>query len=125
MHANAMPSYAFVFMVFTLGNIGLPGTSGFVGEFLTLVGLFKENGFYAAIATLGVILSACYALYLYKRIMYGELVKESIKRISDLSMREKFCLYPLAIFVVFLGFYPNLVLDIFSPSLRILIGDLG
>ena len=118
---NNMPSYAFVFMIFTLGNIGLPGTSGFVGEFLTLVGLFKENAIFAALATLGVILSACYALFLYKRIMFGDLIKESIKRISDLSLREKFCLYPFVILIIFLGFYPLIVLNIFSPSLELLI----
>ena len=121
---NAMPSYAFVFMIFTLGNIGLPGTSGFVGEFLTLLGLFKENSVYAVIATIGVILSACYALYLYKRMMFGELVKESLKRISDVSIREKLCLYPLVILVVTLGLYPNIALNMFSPSLNILIEGL-
>ena len=121
---NIMPSYAFVFMIFTLGNIGLPGTSGFVGEFLTLLGLFKENIAYAVIATTGVILSACYALYLYKRMMFGELVKESLKRISDVSIREKLCLYPLAILVIVLGLYPNIALNMFSPSLKVLIEGL-
>ena len=121
---NNMPSYAFVFMIFTLGNIGLPGTSGFVGEFLTLIGLFKENAIYAALATLGVILSACYALFLYKRMIFGDLIKESIKRISDLSLREKFCLYPFVILIIFLGFYPLIVLNIFSPSLELLIESL-
>ena len=101
---NAMPSYAFVFMIFTLGNIGLPGTSGFIGEFLTLLGLFKVNSLYTVVATSGVILSACYALYLYKRMMFGELVKESIKRIADLSIREKFCLYPFVFLVILLEF---------------------
>ena len=121
---NIMPSYAFVFMIFTLGNIGLPGTSGFVGEFLTLLGLFKENSAYAVIATTGVILSACYALYLYKRMMFGELVKESLKRISDVSIREKLCLYPLAILVIVLGLYPNIALNMFSPNLKVLIEGL-
>ena len=121
---NIMPSYAFVFMIFTLGNVGLPGTSGFVGEFLTLLGLFKENSAYAVIATTGIILSACYALYLYKRMMFGELVKESLKRISDVSIREKLCLYPLAILVIVLGLYPNIALNMFSPTLKVLIEGL-
>ena len=121
---NIMPSYAFVFMIFTLGNVGLPGTSGFVGEFLTLLGLFKENSAYAVIATTGIILSACYALYLYKRMMFGELVKESLKRISDISIREKLCLYPLAILVIVLGLYPNIALNMFSPTLKVLIEGL-
>ena len=103
---NNMPSYAFVFMIFTLGNIGLPGTSGFVGEFLTLIGLFKENAIYAALATLGVILSACYALFLYKRIMFGDLIKESIKRISDLSLREKVLFISFCYLDNFSGFLP-------------------
>ena len=111
-------------MIFTLGKIGLPGTSGFIGEFLTLLGLFKVNSLYTVVATSGVILSACYALYLYKRMMFGELVKESIKRIADLSIREKFCLYPFVFLVILLGVYPNLMLNIFSPTLKVLIEGL-
>jgi NADH-quinone oxidoreductase subunit M len=85
---NRMPIFAFVFMVFTLANVGLPGTSGFIGEFLTLVGAFKANTWVAFLATIGVILSAAYALYLYRRMMFGPLEKRSLKAISDMGYRE-------------------------------------
>ena len=92
---NRMPLYAAVFMVFTLANVGLPGTSGFVGEFLTLLGAFQVNTWVAFFAATGVILSAAYALWLYRRVIFGALDKESLKAILDLSRREIAILAPL------------------------------
>ncbi len=92
---NRMPWYAFAFMVFTMANVGLPGTSGFVGEFLSLVGAFQANTWVAVLATTGVILSACYALWLYRRVIFGVLEKSSLAGILDLSLREKVLLVPL------------------------------
>src|SRR5207248_11114759 len=85
---NRMPLYALVFMVFTMANVGLPGTSGFVGEFMTLVGTFKVSIPTATAATLGVILSAAYALWLYRKVVFGELTKPSLASIKDLTLRE-------------------------------------
>ena len=82
---NRMPAYALIFMFFTMANVGLPGTSGFVGEFLTLVGMFQVNTWVAAVATSGVILSAAYALWLYRRVVMGDLIKESLRTITDMS----------------------------------------
>ncbi len=118
-----MPGYALVFMVFTMANVGLPGTSGFVGEFLTLMGLFRANTAFAAVATLGVILSACYALWLYRRVIFGALEKESLKALLDLSAREKVLLYPLAVLTIFFGVYPAPVLDVIGPSVDALLMD--
>ena len=103
---NRMPLYAAVFMVFTLANVGLPGTSGFVGEFLTLIGAFQVNTWVAFFATTGVILSAGYALWLYRRVIFGVLDKESLKGILDLSGREIAILAPLVVLTIFFGFYP-------------------
>ncbi len=113
---NRMPAYALVFMLFTMANVGLPGTSGFVGEFLTLVGIFQANTWVAAVATTGVILSASYALWLYRRVMFGQLIKESLKSISDMSLREKTIFAPLIVATILLGVYPSLVTDIIGPS---------
>jgi NADH-quinone oxidoreductase subunit M len=84
-----MPRYAVAFMVFTMANVGLPGTSGFVGEFLTLMGIFQVNTWFALFATLGVILSAAYALWLYRRVIFGVLEKESLKAMLDLSVAKR------------------------------------
>ncbi len=113
---NRMPTYAMVFMVLTLANVGLPGTSGFVGEFLSLLGVFNVSPIYAIFGAVGVILSACYGLLLYKRIMLGELIKENLKRIDDLSLREKFCLYPLVLLIVIFGVYPKPILETYGAS---------
>ena len=94
---NRMPIYAFVFMVFTMANVGLPGTSGFVGEFLTLLGAFKANTWVAFFATIGVILSAAYALYLYRRMIFGELEKPSLAGITDMNAREIIVMAPLVV----------------------------
>jgi len=116
-----MPVYALVFMMFTMGNVGLPGTSGFVGEFLTLAGAFKVNTWVAFFAALGVILSACYALYLYRRVVFGDLIKGSLKTIQDMGRREKLLFAPLVAAMVFLGVYPAAVLDIIGPSVAALV----
>ena len=118
---NRMPAYALVFMFFTMANVGLPGTSGFVGEFLTLVGLFHANTWVALFATTGVILSASYALWLYRRVVLGDLIKESLKAITDLSGREKAIFAPLVAMTLILGVYPSLVTDLIGPSVSALL----
>src|SRR5690606_2323403 len=106
-----MPQYAFAFMVFTMANVGLPGTSGFVGEFLTMIGIFQVNTWVGFFAAFGVIFSACYALWLYRRVIFGALTKDSLKGILDLNLREKVVLYPLIVLTVVFGFYPAPILD--------------
>jgi NADH-quinone oxidoreductase subunit M len=118
---NRMPAYALIFMFFTMANVGLPGTSGFVGEFLTLMGIFQVNTWVAAVAATGVILSAAYALWLYRRVVMGELVKEALKGISDMSLREKAVMAPLVAMTLLLGVYPALVTDRIGPSVAQLV----
>ena len=118
---NRMPAYALVFMFFTMANVGLPGTSGFIGEFLTLAGIFQVNTWVAAVATSGVILSAAYALWLYRRVVFGELIKESLRSITDMSAREKAIFAPLIAMTLLLGIYPSLVTDITGPSVASLV----
>jgi NADH-quinone oxidoreductase subunit M len=120
---NRMPAYALIFMFFTMANVGLPGTSGFVGEFLTLVGIFQTNTWVAAVAATGVILSAAYALWLYRRVVLGDLIKESLKAITDMDRREKAIFAPLIAMTLLLGVYPSLVTDIIGPSVAQLITD--
>jgi NADH-quinone oxidoreductase subunit M len=120
---NRMPIYAFVFMLFTMANVGLPGTSGFVGEFLTLLAAFKANTWVAFLATTGVILSAAYALYLYRRMIFGTLDKPSLKHISDMNTREVVVFAPLVILVVLLGFYPAPILDVTAVSVKNLVSN--
>jgi NADH-quinone oxidoreductase subunit M len=120
---NRMPAYALVFMFFTMANVGLPGTSGFVGEFLTLMGIFQVNTWVAAVATSGVILSASYALWLYRRVVFGDLIKEALKSITDMSGREKLIFTPLIAMTLILGIYPSLVTDIIGPSVTALVTD--
>ncbi len=120
---NNMPKYAVVFLVFTMANVGLPGTSGFVGEFLTLMGAFRANTWVAFFATTGVILSACYALYLYRRVIFGVLDKDSLKGLVDLSTREKTILYPLLVLVIFFGVYPAPVLNVTAASVDNLVNN--
>ncbi len=103
---HRMPIYAFCFMVFTMANVGLPGTSGFVGEFLTLLGAFKVNTWVAFFATFGVILSAAYALWLYRRMIFGVLDKPALKGITDMGPREIAIMAPLVILTILFGFYP-------------------
>jgi NADH-quinone oxidoreductase subunit M len=120
---NRMPLYAFVFMVFTLANVGLPGTSGFVGEFMTLIGTFKVSIPTATLATTGVILSAAYALWLYRRVVFGALVKPSLATIKDLTFRESLTLMPLVALTILFGFYPKPVLDMSASSVQQLVNN--
>jgi len=115
---NRMPAYALIFMFFTMANVGLPGTSGFVGEFLTLMGMFQYNTWIAAIATSGVIFSAAYALWLYRRVVFGQLIKEALKTIEDMTAREKWIMVPLVVMTLLLGVYPSLAIDVVSPSVE-------
>ena len=118
---NKMPAYAEIFMLFTMANVGLPGTSGFVGEFLTLVGIFQANTWVALVATAGVILSAAYALWLYRRVVMGDLIKESLRSIKDMTDREKAIFAPLVVMTILLGVYPSLVTDMIGPSVEALL----
>ena len=118
---NRMPAYALIFLFFTMANVGLPGTSGFIGEFLVLMGIFQVNTWVAMFATTGVILSAAYALWLYRRVVMGELLKESLKSITDMTTRERFIFVPLVFMTLLLGVYPALVLDIIGPSVAALV----
>ena len=118
-----MPAYALIFMFFTMANVGLPGTSGFVGEFLTLMGIFQVNTWVAAVATSGVILSAAYALYLYRRVVFGDLIKEALKSITDMTAREKAIFAPLVVMTLLLGVYPSLVTDMIGPSVEQLVTE--
>jgi NADH-quinone oxidoreductase subunit M len=118
---NRMPLYAAAFMVFTLANVALPGTSGFVGEFLTLIGTFRVNIWVATLATLGTILSAAYALWLYRRVIFGVLNKPRLVRIKDLDYREMITLGPLAVLTIIFGFFPKPVLDFSAASVAQLI----
>lgn len=118
---NRMPLYAFVFMVFTMANVGLPGTSGFVGEFLTLLGTFKVSIPTATVATLGVILSAAYALWLYRKVVFGVFDKPSLAGIKDLTLREGIILAPLVILTILFGVYPKPVLDMSAASVQQLV----
>jgi NADH-quinone oxidoreductase subunit M len=116
-----MPAFALVFMLFTMGNVGLPGTSGFVGEFLTLAGAYQASTWVAFFAAFGVILSAAYALWLYRRVVFGDLIKESLKTIRDMDRREKLIFAPLVAATIALGVYPAFVLDIIGPSVAALV----
>ncbi len=118
---DRMPIYAFCFMVFTMANIGLPGTSGFVGEFLTLLGAFKANTWVAFFATFGVILSAAYALWLYRRMIFGTLDKPQLKAITDMGPREIVVLAPLVFLTILFGFYPKPLLDVPASSVNLLV----
>ncbi|MGE0613032.1 MAG: NADH-quinone oxidoreductase subunit M [Hyphomicrobiales bacterium] len=120
---NRMPLYAFCFMVFTMANVGLPGTSGFVGEFLTLLAVFKVNTWVAFFATTGVILSAAYALWLYRRIIFGVLEKPALRAIADLNAREVAILAPLVILTILFGVYPAPLLDVMAVSAKKLATD--
>lgn len=114
--ANRMPIFAAVFMVFTMGNVGLPGTSGFIGEFLTLLAAFQVNTWVAIAATTGVILSAAYALWLYARVVFGELDKPSLAAIPDMNAREIFIMVPLIAATIGFGVYPKPVFDLMDKG---------
>ena len=118
---SVMPKYAVLFMVFTLAAIGLPGTSGFVGEFLILLGAFKKSFLVATIASLGVILGAAYMLWLYRRVIFGELINKDLLKMVDLNKSEIFILLSLAIPILFFGFYPEPLLNTIGTSISNLI----
>ena len=124
---SIMPKYAIVFMVFTLGALGLPGTSGFIGEFLVLMGAFKKNILVATIASLGVILGAAYMLWLYKRIIFGKLINEDVKKMVDLKRFEIVTLWLLVLPIIFFGFYPEPLINSIEVSVANVIdmNDLG
>jgi len=120
---NRMPVYALLFMLFTMANVGLPGTSGFVGEFLTIMGVYQVNTWVAFVAASGVILAASYALWLYRRVVFGDLIKESLKTITDMDRRERAIFAPLVVMTLLLGVYPALVTDVIGPSVTALVND--
>ena len=115
---HRMPSYALTFMFFMLASVGLPGTGGFIGEFLVLLGAFQVNAWVCALAALGVILGAAYMLYLYRRIIFGELTKDVLKNIADMSPREWAVFAPLIILTLWMGIYPLPFLDIMHVSVE-------
>ena len=118
---NKMPQYSVVFMIFMLASVGLPGTSGFVGEFLIILGAFQYNSFVALFAASGIVLGAVYMLYLYKNIIFGLLINEKLREIVDLNIREKFILYPLVIMVIIIGIFPNIFLEPMRLSIELII----
>jgi len=115
-----MPRYAVAFMVFTMANVGLPGTSGFIGEFLTMIGTFQVNTWVVFFAAFGVIFSAAYALFLYRRVIFGALTKDSLKGLLDLDAREIAVLVPLIVLTIFFGFYPAPILDATAASVNLI-----
>ena len=115
-----IPKYSILFMLFTLAALGLPGTSGFIGEFLILMGVFKDNFLVAVIASLGVILGAAYMLWLYKRVVFGKLVNKNLTKMVDLNKSEYFILSCLAIPTLFFGFYPDPLIN----TMEVSVGDL-
>ena len=120
---NILPKYSLVFAVFMLGAIGLPGTSGFVGEILILLGAFQKNFLVAILAAIGVILGAAYMLWMYKRVIFGKLEKKELSELKDLNLSEGSILFILAGLILFLGFYPNIILDTIHISVNKLIND--
>ena len=118
-----MPVYASFFLVFTMANIGLPGTSGFVGEFLTLIGAFTVDIYVALFATTGVILSAVYALWLYKRVFLGQIINDKLNVLEDISSRELFILAPFVLLIILFGFYPNMIIELTAESSTNLINN--
>ncbi len=120
---NILPKYSLVFAIFMLGAVGLPGTSGFVGEILVLLGAFQKNFLIAIIASIGLILGAAYMLWLYKRVIFGKLEKKEIAELKDLNFSEGLILFLLAGLTLFFGFYPNLILDTIEVSVDKLIND--
>ncbi|MBR1168937.1 NADH-quinone oxidoreductase subunit M [Bradyrhizobium liaoningense] len=120
---NRMPLYAMTFMIFTMANVGLPGTSGFVGEFMTLLGTFKVSIPTAFFATFGVILSAGYALWLYRKVVFGALVKPSLASMKDLTFRECLTLFPMIALTILFGVWPKPVLDMSAASVQQLVNN--
>jgi len=115
---NTMPKYSIIFMIFILAGLGLPGTSGFVGEFLVLIGAFKSNYLVSFFAATGVVLSACYSLWLYRRVVFGEISNDNVKSLKDVNQYELFTLLPLVFLAIVLGIFPNIILDTISVSVE-------
>ena len=115
---NTMPKYSIFFMVFILASLGLPGTSGFVGEFLVLMGVFKVNYLVSLLAATGVVLSACYSLWLYRRVVFGEVTNDNVRNLKDINKFEVMTLLPLLILTIVLGIFPNIILDTISTSVE-------
>ena len=118
---SVIPKYSILFMLFALASLGLPGTSGFIGEFLILMGAFKDNFLVAVIASIGVILGAAYMLWLYKRVVFGKLINEDLKKILDLNRSEYFILSCLAVPILLFGFYPDPLINTIEVSVTDLI----
>ena len=116
--ARRMPAYALVFMLFTMASVGLPGTAGFVGEFLVLVGAFKVSFWVAILGSTGMILGAVYALYLYRRVVFGALTRDDLKSILDLSPREIAIFVPLVGLTLWMGVYPSSFTQFFTASVH-------
>jgi NADH-quinone oxidoreductase subunit M len=118
---HRMPKYAAVFMIFTMASVGLPGTSGFIGEFLVMVGTFQANTWVAALITTGIILGAAYMLWLYRRVVFGPLVRAELKDILDMNRREVLIFAPLVLLVFWMGIYPASFLAFMTPAVEALI----
>jgi NADH-quinone oxidoreductase subunit M len=121
--ANNMPRYAVVFMTFMLASVGVPGTSGFVGEFLSLLGTFQVQNTVATLAATGLVLGAAYMLYLYRRVVFGTAPNEEVSRLPDMSRRELAVFLPLVVLVFWMGIYPSTFLNLVSASVESLIGN--
>jgi NADH-quinone oxidoreductase subunit M len=121
--ATSMPRFAVVFMVLTLAAVGLPGTSGFIGEFLVMQGAFLANSWYGLIAILGMVLGAAYMLWLYRRVFFGKIVHENVARLSDLSGRETIIMAPLLVFILWIGIHPATFRDVYAPTLNKVMSD--
>ena len=120
---SILPKYAFLFMIFIVGGLGLPGSSGFIGEFLILVGVFKVNYIVAILASTGVILAAAYMLWLYRRVVFGKVINSDLKKMKDLNLLEIYMLFPLAFLTVFFGFYPEPFFNTIEISISNLIDN--
>jgi NADH-quinone oxidoreductase subunit M len=120
---HRMPTYALVFMVFMLASVGLPGTSGFIGEFLVIVGMFQVQPTLGLLVASGMVLGAAYMLWLYRRVIFGKLTKDHLMKIRDLTWREQAIFAPLVILVLWMGIYPVSFLDVMSASVENLIGN--
>ena len=122
---SKMPMYAFTFMIFILASLGLPGTSGFVGEFLVLLSIFSINTYFAVFATTGVVLAATYSLWLYRRMIFGALIKDDSSEMLDLTRREIIIFVPLITLTIFIGIYPKPVIDIIEPSAKKIVSQVN
>jgi NADH-quinone oxidoreductase subunit M len=114
-----MPKFALQFMVFMLASVGLPGTSGFVGEFMVLLGVFKFNKLFSTLLAIGIILGAMYMLWLYARVMFGEIKNKKLLKIQDINLVEKIAFWPITILIIFLGIYPNIILKDLHISTKV------